>query len=93
MEKASIAVYYAAVAEALLWGVEHGYSSGPNKVPKPEVKIPAELPKRTRPYARRLFELCEKYGVNWFGEGAGNEIENTRAQFKRIYGLKEDETF
>ena len=85
VEKASIAVHCAAASQAMYW-----YSDRPGSEPKE--KIPPELAKWTRPSARRLFELCEKYGVNWWGEGGEvNKIPAKIAYFKRIYGLKPDE--
>ena len=92
VEKASIAVHCAAASQAMYWGEDHGYSARPGKGPKPTEKIPAELARRTRRSTRRLFELCDKYSVNWWGGGGDvNKIPSMRAHFKRIYGLKSDE--
>ena len=85
VERASIAVHCAAASQAMYW-----YSDRPG--PEAKEKIPAELARRTRRSARRLFELCEKYGVNWWGEGGEvNKIPAKMAYFKLIYGLKKDE--
>ena len=91
VEKASIAVFCSAIFEPLWWGIKQGgYHLTPdNKPNKP--KMPAELERRTRPITRRFFELCDKYGVDKWAEGA--PFEKIRDQFRRIYGLKGDEVF
>ena len=89
VEKASIAAYCAAALEPLRWGQENGYSLSPNEEPKP--KMPTELDRRTRPYTRRLFDLCEKYGVDFWSEGS--RLGHFRALFGRIHGLQEGEPF
>ena len=90
VEKASIAAYCAAASQACYWGSDNGYSLRPDQKSKP--KIPADLAMRTRPHTRRFFELCDEYGVTFWGSGDVNEIQNVLAFFKRIYGLKEDES-
>ena len=91
VEKASIAAYCAAVFEPLWWGIKQGgYKLVPNNKPN-KPKMPADLAKRTRPYTRRFFELCDKYGVNTWAESV--PFEQIRDQFKRIYNLKADESF
>ena len=84
VEKASICAYALAAtdaykyAERLHWKLEDG-------------PMAPELARRTRPYVKKLFELCEKYGATQWMETWS--IDVVRDQFRRAYGLKENESF
>ena len=84
VEKLSICAYALAItdaydyAERLQWKLEKG-PMGP------------DLARRTRPYARRLFELCKKHGVTHWAEKWPLEVVG--GQLRPAYGLKEDETW
>ena len=55
VEKASICAYRLAIDDACTWDDKNG-------------PLSPEIASRTRPYAKRLFELCDKYGVTNFTE-------------------------
>jgi len=90
VEKASICAYRLAIED--VWWIVHI-----TKISKKSyhgdfnLKVTPELAARTRPYARRLFELCDKYGVTHWAEtlGCGEAKQHLRAAF----GLKEGESF
>jgi len=87
VEKASICAYRMAIEDAYTWDLK----SGP---------LPEEIAKRTRPYVKRIFELCDKYGVTHFTEGltigprtGSRPFPGYRAHFRELFGLKDGESF
>ena len=85
VEKASICIYSAAIDDAYRWGhtVLHDGKGEYDTRPIDPSLAP------TRPYARKFFELCEKYGVTHWN--LGQDINSARGYIRRAYGLKEDE--
>ena len=83
VEKVSICAYALAVydvwryAELLHWNAVEG-------------PLDPEVARRTRPYAKKLFELCVKHGVTRWDEQTFS-TEYLYDLFRRSYGLKEDE--
>ena len=92
VEKASICAYRAAMEEAWEWTIR-------NRKNLDELEMPQDIAQRTRPYARRLFELIEKYNVTQWSLGTptlwAKETPPAKAIdiLRRGYGLKEDEAF
>jgi hypothetical protein len=85
VEKASICIYSAAVEPAYQWGHTAFYDGKGEYDTRPI--DPSLAP--TRPYARKFFELCNKYGVNLWSEG--HDLKTAREYIRRAYGLKKDE--
>ena len=85
VEKASVCAYRAAVEDAWLWVLKN-YDDLDKKF------IPADVAKRTRPYLKRLFELCDTHNVMQWRERSPN-IPKARDWFRRALGLKKDESF
>jgi hypothetical protein len=86
VEKASICVYAAAAEDAYRWSHTAFYDGKGEYETRP---IDPSLAK-TRPYARRYFELCRKHGVTRWPEGM--DIYSKPLRFvRRAYGLKEGE--
>ena len=84
VEKASVCAYRLAVEEAWKWVLEHEDELD-------EVTLPDELAYRTRPLLRRLFDLCERYGINRWHEW--NAIDLQKDMWRRAYSLADGETF
>ena len=86
VEKASICAYAAAVAPARYWGEDQGVEWNNQNYPKKA--MPPEIA-RTRPYAKRLFELCKIYRVPFWADGVS--LEKGEGLIRRTFGLKKDE--
>ena len=86
VEKASICIYSAAIDDVYRWGhtVLHDGKGEYDTRPIDPSLAP------TRPYARRFFELADKYGVNVWGLG-NQDLSEARGYIRRAYGLKKDE--
>jgi hypothetical protein len=93
VEKASTTAYCAAFAEAAFWTWENRNTTVPDaNAGIGWGRIDTPMPDRlaqSLPYARRYFQLCEKYGVTRWGETVS--IEQASAFFKAGYGLEENE--
>ena len=88
VEKASICAYRLASDDAFTWDDKNGL-------------LPPEIANRTRSYVKRLFELCDKYGVTNFTEsltiepvdyGDGRKWPGWRPILRKRFGLKEGES-
>ena len=84
VEKASVCAYRAAIEDAWVWAKAH-------EEKLPGAAMPKRIAKRTRPHARRLFELCEAHGVTHWHEGY--PLAEARDLLRKAYGLSEDESF
>ncbi len=88
VEKASICAYRMAIEDAYTWDDKKG-------------PLPPDIAARTRPYVRRLFELCDKYGVTNMTEGltidrrqdANRPFPGYRRILRERFGLEEGEPF
>ena len=86
VEKASICAYRMAIEDVYTWDDKKG-------------PLPPEIAQRTRPYVKRMFELCDKYGVTHFTEGltigprTDRPFPGYRSIFRKRFGLKEGESF
>ena len=89
VEKASIAVYCAAVSDVVTWaGREQKMDFRNDK--RPDGPLPP-LVVNARPHFRMLVELSRTHGVTLWGEGG--PFDKMVAMFRRIYGLAEGEGF
>ena len=84
VEKASVCAYRAAVEDAWLWVEQNRKDLG-------EKTIDRAVMERTRPFLRRLFDLCETHGVNRWNEGL--KIEEARRLLEQAFGMDEGESF
>ena len=88
VEKASICAYRMAMEDAYTWDDTKG-------------PLPPEIARRTQPYVRHLFELCDKYGITNFTEGqtigprshSRGDFIGWRAILRKRFRLKEGESF
>ncbi|MBN1554103.1 MAG: DUF4838 domain-containing protein [Phycisphaerae bacterium] len=85
VEKASICAWRCAVEDAWQW-IYDVPNEKPNTHDKP---MPAEIILKTRPYARKLFELCDRYGVTMWDELI--PIGKAKDYFRQAYRLKDKE--
>jgi hypothetical protein len=88
VEKASICAYRMAIEDVYTWDDKKG-------------PLPSGIAQRTRSYVKRLFELCDKYGVTNFTEsltiepvdyGDGRKWPGWRPILRKRFGLKEGES-
>lgn len=86
VEKASIGIYLAAAEEALTWAWY-----GPNTRPTAgkDGPVPPDVANRTRPYFRKYFALCKKYGVTMWNEQ--ESMEHMSEFLKGGFGMSSDE--
>jgi hypothetical protein len=83
VEKASVCVYRAAIEDVWVWTLK-------NQDRLDEVQLDPTLAARTRPYASRLFELCERYRVTEWSHWPF-PVHKAEAMLSKAYGLKPDE--
>ena len=89
VEKASICAYRAAIDPAWGWIEANRHLWGDDRSASPPME--AAIAQQCRPHVRRLFELCDQYGVTHWSEGI--EIEKIRQWFAMGYGLAANESF
>jgi len=85
VEQASLCAYRAAAEDAWqwIWWI-------PEEKARPQDKpMPDEIIRKTRPHAKILFELCDKYGVTMWDEQV--TIEKAKEYFRQAYRLKDKE--
>ena len=80
VEKASVCAYAAAIEEAWAWTEANRKDLG-------KIEMPPDIAQRTLPYARRLFELIDKYNVTHLTRIRPSA--DAMNQLRRGYGLKE----